>query len=162
MAKDVETSPMTLNDSKLTRTLIRSSAILLTVTGIVLSVLAINLGLGTLDQPGPGLWPLITSTLLVLSGVAGLFYDSPKDYERWNTRSILIVAGIVVLALYIPLVLLLGFLFTSFALMLVWLHFFANEKWIISFGLAILGAVSFYVIFDVLLGVPLPRGFWNG
>lgn len=138
--------------------LTRLVPVLLIALGIIQVILAIRVNIGSPQQPGPGMWPMITAVGMIVSGVLVFFTDKAEDYEIWSKRSMVIIAGMFVLALYIPFMLVAGFLIASIILMIVWLRFFAQEAWWVCITVGVGTSVLFYLIFDLLLNVPLPTG----
>lgn len=121
--------------------------VILLFAGILEVILSIRVGIGTPKQPGPGLWPLVAAIVMVLASLLVYFTDEARDYEMWTKRSFLIVVGICILALYIPLILTLGFLTSSILLMIVWLKFFSGEKWWTTIIIGI-GSAIFFILFS--------------
>lgn len=115
-----------------------------------------EVGLGSLPDPGPGLWPMITSVGIVIPAIGLVFADRRDDYESWSRKSLRLVLALVVLFLYIPVFLTAGFLFSSFVLLIVWLRWFGKESWRSTLLVAAASSAGLFVLLDVLLGVPLP------
>src|SRR3954470_20485874 len=64
--------------------------------GIGGAALAFSYGLGSLSEPGPGLWPFIVSALIAVLSVALLFVGRGlADSEAFTRSSWLPLAGIV-------------------------------------------------------------------
>lgn len=140
----------------------RIASVCLVALGVFGIVESSKLGLGDLTEPGPGLWPLVLSTVVVGSAAVLFVVDDPRDYERWSGRSAMIGAGIVGLAAYIVAFSLLGFAISTALLIGVWLRVFARESWRSTIVLTVAGAVALYLIFAVLLNVPFPEGVLAG
>lgn len=124
--------------------------------GIFAFVASLEAGLGSLPNPGPGMWPMITSVGIVIPAVALVFADRIGDYEPWSRKSLRLVLALAVLFLYIPVFLTVGFLFSSFILLIVWLRWFGGESWRSTLLVAAASSAGLFVLLDVLLGVPLP------
>ncbi|PMB98096.1 tripartite tricarboxylate transporter TctB family protein [Brevibacterium luteolum] len=161
MSERSEEEYLSIRDSPTNRLVLRLVPAFLAIIGAVQLILSMRIGLGELRQPGPGLWPAVTGVALLAAALFGFFLDGVTDYEKWSKRSLLIVAGIAMMGLYIPVMLSVGFLVSSAMLTTLWLRFFSRERWIVSLLLGVVGAGLIYVIFDLLLGVPLPSGPWG-
>lgn len=136
----------------------RIAPLLLAVLGIAALLQAVDMGLGEMTAPGPGLWPAIVSGLLVATAAVLLVVDPAEDYEPWTTGSLRIVGGLVGLALFIVLFQALGFIVPTVLMLTAWLRFFGNESWRMSVGLGVAGALVLHLVFVIALGVPFPAG----
>jgi hypothetical protein len=138
--------------------------------GVVLAALylveARRYSWGTIAQPGPGLYPALVGVLLVLGSVGtaleamlrptGGHVDWPAGRARWRLMAILLPSlGYVLLLRY------LGHPVAGTLLTLAVLHAMGMRRWPVKIVIALaVGLVSDYV-FAVVLGVPLPAGFWS-
>lgn len=122
---------------------------------------------GTFNNPGPGLFPLVLGavlgvlSLVILAGGILAKRAAVHGAVRGGWRSILSKEALyVVLALigFGFLLVPLGFIVTTFAVFAALLRFVTNQKWAVVVIGALVLALGAYVVFDVLLGVPLPRG----
>lgn len=119
--------------------------------------LSIGYGLGTGIRPGPGLWPFIAAVLMLGCTVIVAFTDTLKDYEPWGTEAGRTIVAVASLAVFAVLFTLLGFTVPAMLLMLLWLRLFGRMRWVTAAPLAVVGAIALFMLFDVVLGVPLPR-----
>jgi len=119
-----------------------------------------RLGLGAPVQPGPGMWPLLVAGLLCIAAAVLLFVDDRRDYEPWTRRSLVVLAGLLSLVVYIYLFAYLGFLLASALMLGTWLRLFAAEPWKRTVPLALVGSVALYLLFEVALKVPFPDGLF--
>lgn len=122
---------------------------------------------GTFNNPGPGLFPLVLGvvlgvlSLIILAGGIVAKRAAVQGGVGAGGRSIVSKeAFYVVLALigFGFLLVPLGFIITTFAVFAALLRFVTNQKWLTVIIGALVLALGAYVVFDVLLGVPLPRG----
>lgn len=132
-------------------------ALVIGVGGIVLSW---GYGLGSLSDPGPGLWPFAVSVLIAGMSLV-LLAIGPRltDTEKFTRASWLPIVGTVTfvgVALLLPVV---GFEIPSVLLSLVWTRFMGGETWRSSILVSIGSVIAFHLLFVELLGVPLPRLF---
>jgi putative tricarboxylic transport membrane protein len=130
------------------------------VIGIGGAVLAYGYGLGSLREPGPGLWPFVISVVIaVLSVVLLVVGRHLTDSERFTRSSLQPAIGIVtfvVLALLMPRI---GFEIPSVALCIVWLRFLGGETWRSTIVTSLVTTAVFYALFLYGLRIPLPHLF---
>ncbi|MCH1868778.1 tripartite tricarboxylate transporter TctB family protein [Nocardioides sp. CFH 31398] len=127
------------------------------VGGIVLSL---GYGLGTLREPGAGMWPLIVSVLItVLSAALLVVGRTLDDSERFRRASLLPAVGaatFVALAFLMPVI---GFEIPALLLCVVWLRFLGGETWRSTIVVSVVTVAAFYALFLYGLRVPLPHLF---
>jgi putative tricarboxylic transport membrane protein len=133
---------------------------------IAAAYLAVNLrySLDTLAAPGPGVFPLAAGVaLLGLAGGLAIFPARDPDRELKvsgsRRRTPLLMIGL--LALYVGALGVLGFLASSFVLVLLTARLMGATGWRRPAVLALGVTVASYVVFVIWLGVPLPAG-WFG
>lgn len=121
-------------------------------------VMSLQLGLGRLTAPGAGLWPFAISLVItVLSVALAVTGRDGTDTEKFSGASVMTGIGIVTLVLLAALMPVIGFEIPSLLLMFVWLRFLGKETWRSSIVISTTTVVAFYVLFVVLLQIPLPR-----
>ncbi|MFC4120113.1 tripartite tricarboxylate transporter TctB family protein [Nonomuraea zeae] len=119
---------------------------------------SLALGLGRLTQPGPGLWPFaISVVIVVLSATLVVTGRGLEDTERFSKSSLLTAIAVVTLVALAALLPLIGFEIPSLLLVFVWLRWLGRESWRSSIVISIVTVAAFYVLFVVLLQIPLPR-----
>lgn len=135
-------------------------ALLPAAVGALFLVLSVRLGVGSVTQPGPGLWPFIVSLLItVLSG--GLLVQALLRPVRGG---VLVrgagkpAAGFALVAAYALVMGRIGYLVSTVALLAVWIRFIGGRPWRTAVLVAVLAAAASYVVFRHWLGVPLPAG----
>lgn len=114
---------------------------------------------------GPGFLPvgasLILVTLSALLLISGLRGSAGGDQEidwpggRGLARIAGIVAGLVVYTLMMPI---LGYVFSTFGFLFVLIWMLAPYRWYWSAGISLALAVTSYTVFQLWLGLILPRG----
>ncbi|HET7875833.1 MAG TPA: tripartite tricarboxylate transporter TctB family protein [Methylomirabilota bacterium] len=121
---------------------------------------------GSLEQPGPGLFPMLVGVLLLASSVAfGLQELRPSAglLARPSPETGRRVAGIVAaLAAFCFLLPWLGYGVTALGLLLTLLRLFGLKRWGAVAAAALVATLASYYLFAVILGVPLPAGRWGG
>ncbi|SEH00129.1 Tripartite tricarboxylate transporter TctB family protein [Nonomuraea solani] len=134
------------------------AALVALVVGVLGAVGSYALGLGRLTAPGPGLWPFaISVVIVVLSAVLVFTGRGLQDTERFSKASLLTAGGLVTLVVWAALLPVIGFEIPSLLLMFVWLRLLGKESWRSSIVVSIGAVAAFYVLFVVLLQIPLPR-----
>jgi putative tricarboxylic transport membrane protein len=128
---------------------------LLGVAGLIGSL---KLGLGHLTTPGPGLWPFAISVVITVLSVALAFTGRHgTDTEKFSGASVMTGIAILTLVLLGVLMPLIGFEIPSLLMTFVWLRFLGKETWRSSVVISLATVAVFYVLFVVLLKIPLPR-----
>ncbi len=137
-----------------------------TLAGLSIIWLAWEMGIGRLDEPGPGLMSVGLGALIAAIGlaqfVAGITKASSAQIEPWTCTGVMRIAGVVVLlAVYVALFERVGFVFTTFVLLTVLFGALAGIRWIwaIVLGATLTGAN--YGLFKMLLGTQLPAGIFG-
>jgi hypothetical protein len=126
--------------------------------GVGGAVLAAGYGLGSLREPGPGLWPFIVSvviaalSVLLLIGGRGL-----TDAEAFTRSSVLPVVGVVTFVAFGLLMPLIGFEIPALLLCVIWLRFLGHESWRNTAVISVLTTAAFYALFLYGLRIPLPH-----
>jgi putative tricarboxylic transport membrane protein len=130
------------------------------VLGLLVLALSGDLPFGTLSFPGAGMMPKLVAALLVVFGliiVARAGESAPLASMHWREAphaARIVVITAIAIALYQPL----GFAITM-ALLLFALIFGAERRHPLPAAAFAIGAVALvYLLFDVLLRTPLPRG----
>lgn len=124
---------------------------------------------GTLSDPGPGLFPLglgvvlgVLSLIILAGGMAAKRADKGEAGSdacarpKKVSREALYVIGVLVAfgVLLAPL----GFILTTFLVFAALLRLVAKQSWPISVGGGAVLALGSYLLFAMALGVNLPRG----
>ena len=135
------------------------------LTSAVLIIIgSLRLFVGTITNPGPGFFPLIIGCLLGMTSVVLFIFAIQEGHvvkkPFWvNQRKwYVVVTTILSLLIYTTLLPRLGFLVTTFLLLVFLFKVVGELNGIISLGAAILTSVFFYALFQVTLQVELPHG----
>ncbi len=126
-----------------------------------------HLSFGTLRVPQTGFFPWVLATLLLVlwiilfaQGVFGGESDRPPDDilpGGWS-RIAFTLAAMIGFAVMLER---LGFLFTTFLLMILLLRAVESQRWFKVVFVALLTAIGSYAIFGWILGIPLPGGVFG-
>jgi hypothetical protein len=147
------------------RSSIAAAVVLVALAGFILLEVR-KLPLGSLRMPQTGLFPATLAVLLLLFSLAALLLafrqtkseSGPAaqkiDSEGWSRIGSTLVA-LVGYALALEWI---GYLPSTFILMILLLRAIEAQKWHVVLSVALLTSLLSYFIFARLLGVPLPAG----
>lgn len=126
----------------------------------------LELKLGTLRKPGPGLFPSLIAVALLLSTAAHIYKvftkkaetsASPEASQAVNLRA---WAGIAICVFAYPALLMsLDFVLSTFVTVSAMLLILRFKSWPVCLLVSLFTAVVCFVVFAMLLGVALPSGF---
>jgi len=123
-------------------------------------VLSIGLGIGEVNSPGPGMWPLIISAFLMVLSAAGIFgVKRDTDVETWGTGFVRISLGLVSLIAYALLFERIGFEIPTLLLLFLWTKVLGREGWRTAIAVSVVATVSTYALFILALRVNIPHLF---
>ena len=126
--------------------------------GVGGAALAYGYGLGSLREPGPGLWPFVVSVVIAaLSIVLLVVGRGLTDSEAFTRSSVLPVVGVVTFVAFGLLMPLTGFEIPALVLCVVWLKFLGGEGWRNTIVISIVTVAVFYLLFLYGLRIPLPH-----
>jgi putative tricarboxylic transport membrane protein len=146
------------------------SGLVWAVIGLIFCIGGIRYGLYYDGGPGPGFIAFVAGIVLSSLGLVVLISTilSVKDRgsetekifpEEDSFRKVFIATlGLCFYALAFEY---LGLLFTTFLMMIFMLRFIEPLKWKTIWITAILTAISFYLVFQVVLKIPVPRGIFG-
>jgi putative tricarboxylic transport membrane protein len=124
------------------------------------AILAYGYGLGSLREPGPGLWPFIVSLVLIALSVALLIVGRHlTDSEAFTRSSLQPAVGLLTFVGLGALMPLIGFEIPSVLLCAIWLRFLGGESWRSTAVISVATTAAFYILFIILLRTPLPHLF---
>lgn len=127
------------------------------LVGIAALSQAIRLGVWADGRPGPGLWPLLASVVLIAAAVVVVVQSDRRDVEGLLAGELRRVGlGVALLALFAVMFILVGVVSAAFVVALLWLRLLARESWRTSVLVAAAAAATLYLVFVWLLAVPLP------
>jgi hypothetical protein len=138
--------------------------------GIAVAVSSYRLHLGTLANPGPGLAPfflgiilsLCSLPILVRSFLVILRNQKQKDEPIWSgiqfKKLIIVVASLLGYWIFLEKI---GFVLTTFLLLLILFKTMGSQRWRSVLVASILTVLVVYTVFVVVLRVVLPAGVWR-
>ncbi|MGV0810774.1 tripartite tricarboxylate transporter TctB family protein [Mycolicibacterium boenickei] len=133
-------------------------ALIALAVGVAGAVLAYGYGLGSLREPGPGLWPFVVSVLIsVLSVLLLVVGRGLTDSEKFTRSSVMAVVGAVTFVAFGLLMPLIGFEIPALLLCVIWLRFLGGESWRSTVVVSVVTTTVFYFLFLYGLSIPLPH-----
>jgi putative tricarboxylic transport membrane protein len=131
--------------------------------GLSIVLYAPEFDLGSLRAPGSGFMPFLSGLLIcgfsAMTFLQSLLDKSTEVEKVWaGVRFQKLIFVVLLLLLYGVLIKPLGFIVCSFLLMLIIIHYVGSQTWLASLLVSIFSSVGSYVLFEVWLSVPLPRG----
>jgi len=129
---------------------------------------AIKYGLFRVGTPGPGLFPFAAGTSLIILSILALgfsfFSQEKRDEEKrcffpYPDSSKKVIFSACALFAYPILLHPAGYVITTFLFMLFLLAVIARQRIRTAITAALLATVLFYIVFIIILGVRLPKGF---
>jgi len=144
----------------------RVGSIFWLIIGVYTVISAYRLGIGIFRRPGPGFIFFLASLLLIILSIIDLFIGKPKanrgeEFEpiwlgvRWQ-KVILVLSGLIAYAYLFDK---LGFLLSTFLLMIFLFKAVEPTKWWTSILSSLITILISYCIFNLWLKVPFPTGF---
>jgi putative tricarboxylic transport membrane protein len=124
--------------------------------GIAAALGARDLGVGSLTDPGPGLWPLVVSAVLVITG-AVVAVRPGDDAEAIGRDAWTVVVACLTLVAYTAVIRVVGFELPTIVLLAFWMRVFGGEPWRTTVAVSVGVTVAVYVVFILALGVALPH-----
>ena len=137
--------------------------VLLVAAGVYLT-LALRLPFGAAARPGAGFYPVIVAVFAIvvaLAATASAYRRAPGtaaiELDAASRRRVVIsVVALVAFCLALPWI---GYPVAALAFVTVILRYLGG-RWTTALLTGVLSAAGSYVLFAVLLDVPLPRGPW--
>jgi len=126
-------------------------------------VYSLFFGLGDIKNPGPGFVPVFYGLLGLIFSViltVNTFKQPTKNNEKIidkQKEERLILYVLITLA-FLPMFKYLGTILSLFILLICLIKIFGTKGWVKPIFLSLICSLAFYLIFAVVLKVPLPRG----
>ena len=144
----------------------RTAGLVFAMFGVATGVYSFTaLKIGSISQPGPGLFPLICGSGIVLLCLLWLFQhrnkvstSEPLWFEgNWHGPAL----AVVIMIAYTALMEELGYVLSTFLFLVAWQMIVEREKWRKTAVIAVVGSLSMYLLFVYLLKVALPEGIFG-
>lgn len=139
----------------------RLSSMLFFLVGIFALTQSVQFSMGTLEKPGPGVFPLILSVLLVVIGVLLLFAE--RGHEKLNWPRLIREKGtvwkiIMLSAAFVAAFEGLGYLATSAVYLFLLFFWVCRFRAGAAVALTAIITISSWYLFGTILGLQLPVG----
>ena len=126
--------------------------------GVAGAVLSYGYGLGSLHEPGTGLWPFIVSVVIAaMSAVLLVVGRGLTDSEAFTRSSVLPLVGVITFIAFGLLMPVTGFEIPALVLCVTWLRFLGGESWRNTIVISVATTAVFYFLFLYGLRIPLPH-----
>jgi putative tricarboxylic transport membrane protein len=130
------------------------------IFGVFGLIVALGLGVGSLSAPGAGLWPLVISLVMITAaGTALVRAKHDEDVEAFDGGILTVVFSVGSLLAYAALLPVIGFEIPTVLLLFFWIKILGKEGWRPAVTVSIVATVVVYVLFVLLLAVPIPHLF---
>lgn len=128
--------------------------------GVFGLIVAFGLGVGSLSAPDAGLWPLVISLVMITAaGTALVRAKHDEDVEAFDGGILTVALSVGSLLAYAALLPLIGFEIPTVLLLFFWIKILGKEGWRPAVTVSIVATVVVYVLFILLLAVPIPHLF---
>ncbi len=138
----------------------RLGALVPLALGVFGAVVSFGLGIGSLSDPGAGLWPFAISVAMVVASVIALLRakqdDDVEAFDRGILPVVLSVTSLIVYAALLPMI---GFEIPTVLLLVFWIKVLGKEGWRPAVTVAVVATVAVYALFVLLFAVPIPHLF---
>jgi len=143
------------------------SSLLWLALAFYIGIESLRLPLGSWRDPGPGFLPLGAGIGLAILSLTvfsqarfrteGRTRKGWYSQERW--KSLLVILGVLFgYALFLDF---LGFLVSTFLLLVMLFRFVEPQRWIVAIGGSALASIASYIVFEVWLKTQLPKGIFG-
>lgn len=137
-----------------------ASSLVVLAVGTGALALSVSMGLGTPEKPEPGLWPFLTSSVMVALAIFQLVRGRHnRDAEKFTQMSFAPLTGLATLAAMVALMPVIGFEIPSLILCIIWMKFLGSETWRSTLLISTIVVAAFYGIFVLALGTSIPHLF---
>ena len=149
----------------------RAASIFWLMIGAYIAIHAYQLGLGGFRRPGPGLVFFLSAVLFIaltaIDFVGTFIGESKKDKEsadrplwvevRWQ-KVLLVLVGLLVYTYVFNVA---GFMLATFLLMVFLFKAVDPTKWWVAIAGSVITIIFSYLVFEIWLQVPFPKGVFG-
>ncbi len=147
----------------------QSSSLFWLVVAIGIVLLSLKYGVGTLHEPGPGFITFFAGAILIVLSLA-LFFSNFRDHADRSSLSSLwagletgkVLYVILLLVAYIFLLKPVGFLISTFLLLILLFGVKGSYRLKTILLMSLLVTAGSYLVFEIWLGAQLPKGILEG
>lgn len=115
--------------------------------------------------PGPGLWPICISIIILLCAIVLLIKQFKKKNEDekidiWNNNTKRVYLCMLILSIYVAVLNYLGFIISTIVMLFIFINWFAKKKWYFTLVISVVVTLSVYYIFKYVLNVSIGFGIF--
>ena len=140
----------------------RITGLLFIALGVYVTIYSFaQLTLGTIQKPGSGFFTLICGSGILIMSTLWLVGGWKEKNEKtlWEKGGwISPLLGVAVTLVYAVLMEPLGYILSTAVFIALWQVVISKAKPLTIIVFTVIGTVAMYVVFELLLGVPLPNG----
>lgn len=114
-----------------------------------------QMGIGSITQPGPGLWPTIVSVATVIACASALIVDKTKPEEFTPSGSLRVAIFAASALVFVPIYNLIGFIPAGIVTTFLLMAFVYRTTWTATLIVTCAAPIAVYAVFGLALGVPL-------
>lgn len=133
---------------------------------VIFCIASIRLSVGTLQQPGSGFFPFLGGSILGLLSLAnflenlkGVTSKAESSKSPINLKNVIVTLAI--LFAFPSLLDLMGFAPTTFLFFVFLLRWIEPQRWAVVFGGSASATILLYFVFQFLLKIKFPIGFFG-
>ena len=135
---------------------------ILLLLGVVIVIASVKYGLGTIKQPGTGVFTLVLGVLILVAGLIQTIFTGKKEdneplFQNITEIKRFVFAGLT-LILWILGLSYLGFIIMTLVVTLIMSKVIGLEGWLKPIILSLVTSVFIYLLFDYWLYIDLPKG----
>lgn len=139
----------------------RIAAVTLIVLALAAAVYAVvDLQLGTMRHPDAGALPFLASLVVVATAAIWLVElrgPDPEPRPFWEKGAwVKPLLAVAFLTLYAATMEPLGYVLSTLLFLALWMFLVERVKWLQALLVTVLGTAGMYILFVILLGVPVP------
>lgn len=133
------------------------AGVFLLLLGLGTAYLATTYGVGGMQSPGPGFFPLLVGVFLAVLALFYLYQE--RGQQRFQGGVWLRPLQAIILSFaYVMVLERLGYIISTILMLLVFVGGIERQKVGRTVAVALLGTAGMYLVFAVWLRVPLPQG----
>lgn len=138
-------------------------SIVWTILGVMICIGSTSMRLGSLSNPGPGLFPFIIGSAIVLVSISQVIvhaFKKPEAGHFWQNRQGVkgVIIVLVLLSFYALALMHLGFSLCTFLFFVAILKTLGRKSWTYALLTGLIISLFSYMVFVVWLKINLPKG----
>jgi putative tricarboxylic transport membrane protein len=142
-------------------------SLLLILISLLFCFFSLKLGIGRINDPGPGFIPFLTGSVLILLSLCTMLFEGRRSRKAGSKPNLFKRSGLglapsllvlISLVIYVLVLDLLGFGTSTFLFLTFLFTISENRSWKVALGASIITTASAYFVFIYLLEIGLPKG----